>query len=528
MARISVDEKLWAYMMLDTLLKPVLDSDIGLTNDAQEIDRRNAALKALFAEKALFERCKNLNDKINQLQELMRIHEMDAYQLFSVLPLFQEIRLCMDAMCKGIAASAAALQAPDLVELKTLCSSILQEEFKPDFDWRWNQALSGLEDLHSLHYRFYLNSDLQVTHYALLSLNQKPFKARNALWQRGNTPRRDMEVLAHCTGARENMHHQAEGFAAKGVGLPSFSAVRSARTLFRSEVIHARLPDLSRVLTAAIPSLYSKQTQTVWSMMRELGRRILLRMAVQGQRMQFWISAVTLMEKLQAAKLPWHFARIRPAPERVCTAQAAYHPAAALALQQPERLVYNKIDLTSQGAILLLTGANGGGKTTYLRTVGAVQLFFQLGLPVPAQQAEISPVDSIVAAFSLKEDTGLSSGKLGQELLAVREALAGLQGESLVLFNEPITGTSISECCLISQEVLAVLKVLQARCIWVTHLFTLLDQTAGINERLPGAKVGYMHISETDAYRVAFGRGPDSSHAMTGYNRTVLDNGTHR
>lgn len=57
MARISVDEKLWGYMMLDTLLKPVLDSDIGLTNDAQEIDRRNAALKALFAEKALFERC---------------------------------------------------------------------------------------------------------------------------------------------------------------------------------------------------------------------------------------------------------------------------------------------------------------------------------------------------------------------------------------------------------------------------------------------------------------------------------------
>ena len=78
MARISVDEKLWGYMMLDTLLKPVLDSDIGLTKDAQEIDRRNAALKALFAEKALFERCKNLNDKIKQLQELMRIHEMDA------------------------------------------------------------------------------------------------------------------------------------------------------------------------------------------------------------------------------------------------------------------------------------------------------------------------------------------------------------------------------------------------------------------------------------------------------------------
>lgn len=52
--KMKVAETLWEYMMLDALLKPVLDSQIGLTNDTQEIERRNAALKALFAEKALF------------------------------------------------------------------------------------------------------------------------------------------------------------------------------------------------------------------------------------------------------------------------------------------------------------------------------------------------------------------------------------------------------------------------------------------------------------------------------------------
>jgi len=39
----KVSETLWEYMMLDALLKPVLDSQIGLTNDTQEIERRNAA-----------------------------------------------------------------------------------------------------------------------------------------------------------------------------------------------------------------------------------------------------------------------------------------------------------------------------------------------------------------------------------------------------------------------------------------------------------------------------------------------------
>ena len=51
-----------------------------------------------------------------------------------------------------------------------------------------------------------------------------------------------------------------------------------------------------------------------------------------------------------------------------------------------------------------------------------MQVFFQLGLPVPAQEAEISPVDAILSVFSVKEDTKLLYGKLGQELTALHKA----------------------------------------------------------------------------------------------------------
>lgn len=97
-----------------------------------------------------------------------------------------------------------------------------------------------------------------------------------------------MEILAHCANAKENMHQAAEGFVPKADGIPSFSTVRSARSLFRGEVINKRLPDLYRVLPSAIPMLYAKQTQVIWGMMRELGRRIIQRMAEQRGRMQFW------------------------------------------------------------------------------------------------------------------------------------------------------------------------------------------------------------------------------------------------
>ncbi len=522
MTQMTVAENLWESLMLDTLLKPVLDSQIGLTADPQEIARRNAVLKTLFREKALLDHGKMLHAKINALHELIRLQEVDVYQLLTILPLLKEIQICMDMVCRDITESASDSQSEDLVQLRDLCSSILREEFKPDFDRRWGQVISMPEDLQSLHYRFFLNADLQVTHFALLSLNKKPFRSRNRLRSRLQLPGQDMEILAHMTNAKENMHHRTEKFVAQSAAIPSYATLRSARELFRSEVMQNRLPDLAYVLPKAIPAIQAKQTQVIWGMIRDFGHRILQRMAEQNARIKFWLSAVTVMKNLEAASLPFCFASIHPAQERTFRARNAYHPAVALTLAHPETLVYNDIDLNSHGAILLLTGANGGGKTTYLRTVGAIQLFFQLGLPVPAQQADLSPVDAIVAVFSRKEDTHLISGKLGQELLAMREALESIHGESLVLFNEPITGTSVGACCLISQEVIAILKALQARGIWVTHHFALLDKIASINESLPGVKVGHMHLSDKKDYRMVFGEGHPNSRAIEGYDRIVL------
>ena len=69
------------------------------------------------------------------------------------------------------------------------------------------------------------------------------------------------------------------------------------------------------------------------------------------------------------------------------------------------------------------------------------QVLFQLGWPVPANGAAISPVADLVTVFSQEEDQELHNGKLGQELKAVRRNLEGLSKDGMILLNEPITGT---------------------------------------------------------------------------------------
>ena len=139
-----------------------------------------------------------------------------------------------------------------------------------------------------------------------------------------------------------------------------------------------------------------------------------------------------------------------------------------------------------------------------------------------SQASDLAELKAVCASI-LREDFKQDFDQRWSQTLSGLEDLHSLHYRFYLDAELQVTGTSISECCLISQEVLAILKALQVRCVWVTHLFMLLDRICDINERLPGAKIDYLHISETDAYHVEFGRGPDDSQARAGYNRTVLD-----
>ena len=191
------------------------------------------------------------------------------------------------------------------------------------------------------------------------------------------------------------------------------------------------------------------------------------------------------------------FSKICDIEERSLYAQKMIHPF----LAEQTNVVSNDISIGNGREFILLGGVNRGGKTTYLRTMGVVQLLFQMGLPIPAASAAISPASGIFSIFSRVEDTELYQGKLGRELTELRDIIAMLDNNSLFLGNEPVSGTSPTESYLLSREALCMLKAKRVRGIWVTHLFGLFDDVEKLNNLNFGIRFECMHTEYTDGER---------------------------
>lgn len=180
-------------------------------------------------------------------------------------------------------------------------------------------------------------------------------------------------------------------------------------------------------------------------------------------------------------------------------AQAAYHPVLAAQLP-PGELVPNPIEFEPTGSVWILTGPNRGGKTTYLRTVGVVQVLGQCGLPVPAAACRLAPVDRVLTHFPGPELGQKGKGRLDEEAARLAQIFAQCTGRSLVLLNEALAGTSAPEGVALAQDVLAGFRALGARVVYATHLHELAARTEAINAVVNGpGRVGSLTVEQAAA-----------------------------
>jgi hypothetical protein len=149
-----------------------------------------------------------------------------------------------------------------------------------------------------------------------------------------------------------------------------------------------------------------------------------------------------------------------------------------------------------QGRIFVLTGPNRGGKTTFTRAVGLAQVLAQAGLPVPAAEATVSPVDQIFTLFPAAETTRTGMGRLDQEAAHLAQLFREATAQSLVLLNEPFGSTSPHEAIGIARDVLGGLRMLGVRAILVTHLHELALEAEALNGAVPGASAVATLIAE--------------------------------
>lgn len=154
--------------------------------------------------------------------------------------------------------------------------------------------------------------------------------------------------------------------------------------------------------------------------------------------------------------------------ERRHTFQGLYD--VCLALQMNRTVVGN--DMVADGKnLVIITGANQGGKSTFLRSIGLAQLMMQCGMFVPAVWFSANLCDHLFTHFKREEDTTMESGKLDEELGRMNDIVDHIGSASMVLLNESFAATNEREGSEIARHIISALLEKHIKIFFVTHLF---------------------------------------------------------
>jgi DNA mismatch repair ATPase MutS len=141
-----------------------------------------------------------------------------------------------------------------------------------------------------------------------------------------------------------------------------------------------------------------------------------------------------------------------------------------LALVVEPKVVGN--DLDGDGKLLvIITGANQGGKSTFLRSVGVAQLMMQSGMFVPAKSFCATVCDGLFTHYKREEDTTMKSGKFDEELKRMSEIVDHLTSNALLLFNESFAATNEREGAEIARQIVHALLDKHKKVFFVTHSY---------------------------------------------------------
>jgi DNA mismatch repair protein MutS len=179
--------------------------------------------------------------------------------------------------------------------------------------------------------------------------------------------------------------------------------------------------------------------------------------------------------------------------ERVCEVEESYNINLALHFSSrirdtsiAEVLVRNDVMMGDNGRVMILTGPNQGGKTTYLQAIGLTHILAQAGLHVPGSRARISPVDNIFTHYPVEEQLERGTGRFGDEASRLHDIFQQATRYSLILLNESLSGTNTGEALYLAQDIVRILCQMGTRAVYATHMHELAAGISTLNEQTSG------------------------------------------
>lgn len=182
----------------------------------------------------------------------------------------------------------------------------------------------------------------------------------------------------------------------------------------------------------------------------------------------FYICCINLHESLCKLGESVSFPQLVQSDQRLQHFDGLYD--VCLALKMRKKVVSNTIDM-QDNHLVIVTGANQGGKSSFLRSIGVAQLMMQSGMFVCAKAFSANLSEGVYTHYKREEDATMESGKFDEELKRISSIIDQISPDALVLFNESFSSTNEREGSQVAQMITDALLERGVKVIFVTHQY---------------------------------------------------------
>ena len=197
------------------------------------------------------------------------------------------------------------------------------------------------------------------------------------------------------------------------------------------------------------------------------------------REVQFYLAYLRYLLPLKRAGRQFCYPRVDPQNKEVFNYEGFDLALAHKLLAENTPLVCNDFQLRDPERIIVVTGPNQGGKTTFARTFGQLHYLAALGCPVPGREAQLLLCDRIFTHFEKQENINDLRGKLQDDLIRIRQILAEATAASIIILNEIFTSTTLQDALFLGRQILGKISRKDLLCICVTFL----DELSAFDEK---------------------------------------------